>query len=108
MAAELNKRQHPAPLSTLSAALALAGLAAPPDVTPILEERERVAQELRAAGFAPLPSHANFLYVAVDDPQAEYERLLQQGFAVRPVRGGIRITIRTQQDDDRLLHALQS
>ena len=107
VAAELNKRQHPAPLSTLSAALALAGLAAPPDVTPILEERERVAQELRAAGFAPLPSHANFLYVAVDDPQAEYERLLQQGFAVRPVRGGIRITIRTQQDDDRLLHALQ-
>ena len=108
VAAELNKRQHPAPLSTLSAALALAGLASPPDVSPILEERERVAKELRARGFEPLPSHANFLYVPVDDPKAEYDRLLQHGLAVRPVRGGIRITIRAQQDDDRLLQRLQS
>src|SRR5947207_2876276 len=102
VAAELNKRQHPAPLSTLSAALALAGLAAPPNVSPILEERERTAERLRELGFEPRESHANFLYVPVDDPQAEYDRLLQQGLAVRPVRGGIRITIRTQQDDDRL------
>ena len=108
VAAELNKRQHPAPLSTLSAALALAGLAAPPDVTPILEERERMRERLQELGFAPLPSHANFLYVPVDDPQAEYDRLLQTGFAVRPVRGGIRITIRTEEEDDRLLNALQS
>jgi histidinol-phosphate aminotransferase len=108
VATELNKRQHPAPLSTLSAALALAGLAAPPDVTPILEERERLAARLRELGFEPLPSHANFLYVPVDDPKAEYDRLLESGLAVRPVRGGIRITIRTQQDDDRLLQQLQS
>jgi histidinol-phosphate aminotransferase len=108
VAAELNQRQHPAPLSTLSAALALAGLAAPPDVTPILEERERMRERLLELGFAPLPSAANFLYVPVDDPQAEYDRLLQHGLAVRPVRGGIRITIRTQVDDDRLLQALQS
>ena len=106
--AELNKRQHPAPLSTLSAALALAGLAAPPDVSPILEERERLAERLRGLGFEPLPSHANFVYVPVDDPQARYDALLRQGFAVRPVRGGIRLTIRTQEDDDRLLQALQS
>jgi len=108
VAAELNKRQHPAPLSTLSAALALAGLAAPPDVTPILEERERMSERLRELGFEPRESHANFLYVPVDEPQAEYDRLLQHGFAVRPVRGGIRITIRTQQDDERLLQHLQS
>jgi histidinol-phosphate aminotransferase len=108
VAAELNKRQHPAPLSTLSAALALAGLAAPPDVSPLLEERERVAHRLRALGFEPRPSHANFLYVPVDDPQAWYDRLLAGGLAVRPVRGGIRITIRTNEEDDRLLHALGS
>jgi histidinol-phosphate aminotransferase len=108
VAAELNKRQHPAPLSTLSAALALAGLAAPPDVTPILEERQRVTERLRGLGFDPWPSHANFVYVPVDDPQAWYDRLLRLGLAVRPVRGGIRITIRTQPDDDRLLEALQS
>ena len=108
VAAELNKRQHPAPLSTLSAALALAWLAAPPDVTPILEERERVAARLRELGFEPLPSHANFLYLPVDDPKSEYDGLLESGLAVRPVRGGIRITIRTQEDDDRLLRQLQS
>jgi histidinol-phosphate aminotransferase len=108
VAAELNKRQHPAPLSTLSAALALAGLAAPPDVTPILEERERLRDRLQELGFEPLPSHANFLYVPVDDPAAEYDRLLAKGLAVRPVRGGIRITIRTPRDDERLLDALQS
>ena len=106
IAAELNKRQHPAPLSTLSAALALAGLAAPPDVTPILEERERMRELLEELGFEPLPSAANFLYVPVDDPQAEYDRLLALGLAVRPVRGGIRITIRTRDDDERLLSAL--
>ncbi len=106
VAAELNKRQHPAPLSTLSAALALAGLAAPPDVTPILEERGRMAERLRELGFEPLLSHANFLYVPVDDPRQRYDELLQRGLAVRPVRGGIRITIRTPVDDDRLLQAL--
>jgi len=108
VAAELNKRQHPAPLSTLSAALALAGLAAPPDVTPIVDERERVAERLRGLGFAPGESHANFLYVPVDDPRGWYDRLLEDGLAVRPVRGGIRITIRTNEEDEQLLDVLGS
>jgi histidinol-phosphate/aromatic aminotransferase/cobyric acid decarboxylase-like protein len=58
--------------------------------------------------FDPLPSEANFLYVPVDDPRGDYDRLLAQGMAVRPVRGGIRLTIRTEKDDERLLHALGS
>ena len=107
VAAELNKRQHPAPLSTLSAALAIAALQSPPDVTPLLAERERVAERLREIGYEPLPSHANFLYVPVDDPQEFAGSLLQRGLAVRPVRGGIRITIRNEQDDDRLLSVLR-
>jgi histidinol-phosphate aminotransferase len=106
VAEELNQRQHPAPLSTLSAALALAALEDPPDVSPLLEERERLAERLRELGFQPRPSRANFLYVGVDEPHSEYERLLRQGLAVRPVRGGIRITIRTREDDERLLAAL--
>jgi histidinol-phosphate aminotransferase len=61
---------------------------------------------LRELGFAPLPSHGNFLYIPVDEPQQVYDRLLQKGLAVRPVRGGIRITIRNEQDDERLLDAL--
>jgi histidinol-phosphate aminotransferase len=108
VAAELNRRQHPAPLSTLSAALALAGLASPPDVRPIIEERERVAGRLRDLGFEPLPSQANFLLVPVADPEGLAAALLQRGFAVRPVRDGIRVTIRDQTDDDRLIGALES
>lgn len=106
IAAELNQRQHPAPLSTLSAALAVAALRSPPDPMPVLEERERLAERLRELGHKPLPSRANFLYVPVEDPQAEYDRLLHQGFAVRPVRGGIRITVRNKEDDERLLEVL--
>jgi histidinol-phosphate/aromatic aminotransferase/cobyric acid decarboxylase-like protein len=106
VAAALNHRQHPAPLSTLSAALALAALAAPPDVRPILDERARMEARLREVGFDPLPSHANFLYVPVDDPQDWSERLLARGLAVRPVRAGIRLTIRNEPDDERLLEAL--
>jgi histidinol-phosphate aminotransferase len=106
VAAELNRRQHPAPISTLSAALAIAALESPPDVAPIIEERERVAERLRELGYDPLPSAANFLYVPVDEPQEVAERLLRQGLAVRPVRGGIRITIRNEADDERLLQSL--
>jgi len=106
VAAELNQRQHPAPISTLSAALAIAGLESPPDVRQILEERERVRERLRGLGFEPLASDANFLYVPVDEPQELADRLLQKGLAVRPVRRGIRITIRDEADDDRLLEAL--
>jgi histidinol-phosphate aminotransferase len=108
VAADLNQRQHPGPISTLSAALAIAALDVPPDVTPILEERERVAERLRELGFEPRPSHANFLYVPRDDAKGLAVRLLHDGLAVRPVRGGIRITIATGQDNERLLQALQS
>src|SRR6266511_3370018 len=106
VAAELNRCQHPAPISTLSAALALAALESPPDVRPILEERERFAERLRELGLAPLPSQANFLYVPVSDAEVVSDGLVEQGLLVRPVKGGIRITIRDQTDDDRLLDAL--
>jgi histidinol-phosphate aminotransferase len=102
----LNQRQHPAPLSTLSAALANAALQSPVDVRPILEERERLAGRLRGLGFEPLPSYANFLYVPVGEPQRLADQLLNQGLAVRPVRGGIRITIRNERDDERLIVVL--
>jgi histidinol-phosphate aminotransferase len=105
VAAELNRRQHPAPLSTLSAALALAGLQSPPDVRPILAERERLAARLRELGHEPLPSHGNFLYVPVTEPQGLADQLLNRGLAVRPVRGGVRITVRNEEDDERLLRA---
>ncbi len=105
-AAELNARQAPAPVSTLSAELALAALRHGPDVRETIEERERLAERLRALGLEPLPSHANFLYVPVADGRALGEELLLQGLAVRASADAVRITVRDAADDDRLVEAL--
>ena len=106
VAAELNERQAPAPISSPSAALALAGLADPPDVTPMLEERDRLAARLRELGLEPLRSYANFVYVPLDDAEAMSDALLRQGLAVRGSAEGIRITPRDRRGDDVLLAAL--
>ncbi len=108
IAAELRRRQSPAPVSTLSAALAVAALRSPPDVSEVVEERERLAGELRGLGFEPLPSRANFVFVPVDDPGEIFERLLRGGCVVRVTGGGIRITVRDRADDDLLLENLSS
>ena len=105
-AAELNHRQAPAPISTLSAALALAALADPPDVRPQVEERERLASCLRTLGLEPLPSQANFLLVPVAEPEALASALLRAGIVVRVLPDGIRISVRDVADDDLLVEAL--
>jgi len=107
LAAELRARQSPAPVSTLSVALALAALRNPPDVTPVLEERERLAAQLRALGFEPLPSRANFVFVPTEDAERIADDLLAAGCVVRVTGGGIRITVRDREDDDLLLAAFR-
>ncbi|MDX6487236.1 MAG: histidinol-phosphate aminotransferase [Gaiellaceae bacterium] len=107
VAAELNERQQPAPVSTISAALALAGLeAGAPDVSAVIAERERLARELRSIGLEPLPSFTNFLLVPHEGAQELYESLLARGLAVRPSPGAIRITVHRPDADDRLVAAL--
>ena len=106
-AAELNERQQPAPISTLSAALALAGLeAGPPDVSATIAERERLAAALRGLGLEPLPSFTNFLLVPDERAQERYESLLDRGLAVRPSPGALRITVHRPDANDRLLETL--
>lgn len=106
IASELRARQAPAPVSTLSVALALAALRNPPDVAPVVAERERLATELRSLGYAPLPSHANFVFVPAPEPEELGRRLLRHGLVVRMTGGGIRISVRDRDDDDLLLAAL--
>ena len=106
-ASALNDRQAPAPVSTMSAALALAGLeAGPPDVAPTIAERDRLAGELRGIGLSPAPSWTNFLFVPRPEGRELYERLLDRGLAVRPVDGGIRITVHRREANDRLVGEL--
>lgn len=106
VARELRKRQTPAPVSTLSASLALAALASGCDVDPEIEERERLAGELRALGLEPLESATNFLFLPLDDATDLHQRLLSVGIVVRPLVDGVRVTARDAADDDVLVQRL--
>ena len=106
VAAELDARQAPAPVPTLSEALALAALAAPPDAAPVIEERERLASALRAIGLEPLPSCTNFLYIPVEDGLTLADALLRQGLVVRSYPDAIRASVRDEVDDDTLVETL--
>jgi histidinol-phosphate/aromatic aminotransferase/cobyric acid decarboxylase-like protein/imidazoleglycerol phosphate dehydratase HisB len=106
LAAELNARQAPAPVSTLSAELAIAALASPPDAEPVLAERARLAAALEALGLEPLPSATNFLYVPVEDGPVVAEALLRHGLVVRSYPEAIRVTVLDQVDDDLLIETL--
>jgi histidinol-phosphate/aromatic aminotransferase/cobyric acid decarboxylase-like protein/imidazoleglycerol phosphate dehydratase HisB len=105
-AAELNARQAPAPISTLSADLAVAALAERPDPAPVIEERERLAACMRTLGLAPYDSEANFLYVPVDDAPSVNEALLRHGIVVRAYPKAIRVSVLDTPDDDLLVEAL--
>lgn len=105
-AAELNARQAPAAVSTISAALAVAALASPPDVSWEVEERERLAEALRSLGLAPLPSRANFVFVPMEGAEELGDALLRRGLAVRVFPDGLRISVRNREDDDLLLTAI--
>lgn len=79
-------------------------------VDALRQQRDRMVVELRAMGFAPYPSDANFVLVGgIDDPQAVFEALLEQGIIVRNVGlpGTLRITAGTQEETSALLDALR-
>jgi histidinol-phosphate/aromatic aminotransferase/cobyric acid decarboxylase-like protein/imidazoleglycerol phosphate dehydratase HisB len=105
-AAELNRRQSPLAVSTLSAALALAALRSPPDVAPLVAERERLAARVRSLGLEPWPSSANFIFVPMPEPDRIADRLLADGIVVRVFPNGVRISVRDVEDDDLLLGSL--
>jgi histidinol-phosphate aminotransferase len=106
-ASELNRRQSPQPISGISAALALAALAAgPPDVSEQVMERDRCAAALQEIGLEPLPSRANFLFLPVEDSDGLGTALFREGLVVRVFPDGIRFSVRDREDDDRLLDAV--
>ena len=107
VAAELDRRRAPAPVSTVAARIAAAALRDPVlDVESEVAERERMRDALLAAGFECPPSHANFVYVPVEDGPELADRLDAQGLVVRRYADAIRITPRLPAENDRLLAAL--
>jgi histidinol-phosphate aminotransferase len=106
------------PFNTSSLAQA-AALAALDDTEHVRRSREnnraglaQLESGLRALGLEPIPSVANFVMVTLGQPAAAVvEALLQRGVLVRPLGwmgfpNAIRITVGTQEENQRLLEAL--
>jgi histidinol-phosphate aminotransferase len=107
VAAQLDRRRAPAPMSTVAARIAAAALREPVlDVEAEVAERERMRAALLETGYTCPASHANFVYVPVEDGLALGERLEAQGLVVRRYADAIRITPRLPAENDLLLAAL--
>jgi histidinol-phosphate aminotransferase len=77
------------------------------------DARDELHDTLAAAGLAPIPSHANFVYADVPggDGDGLADRLLHAGFVVRALRafgapGAIRVTVGTDEEMRLLAAAL--
>jgi len=103
----IHSRQSPLSVSSLSAALALAAIRQPLDVSAQVAERERVAAALGDLGLNPRPSWTNFLFIPMENAQSYVDRLLPYGIVLRAYQAGLRISIRDDLDNDRLLDALR-
>ena len=107
----------PGSISTLSADVATAALDEPARmrrrVERLLRERTRLAEALLGLNLTVLPSEANFLLCHVG-PQARRvaDRLIGEGLVPRsfsedgPLAEHLRFTVRSPEEDDRLLDAL--
>jgi histidinol-phosphate/aromatic aminotransferase/cobyric acid decarboxylase-like protein/imidazoleglycerol phosphate dehydratase HisB len=104
----ISSRQAPLGVSSLSAALALAALSTPLDMSGVLNERDRLSKELSVLGLTPLPSFTNFLFIPMDDPEKLVDQLLPYGAVTRAYPGGLRVSVRDELDNNFLLDALRS
>jgi threonine-phosphate decarboxylase len=118
--ARLERYRPPGSVSTISATIGAAALRLPDiaagNVRRLIAERERFAAGLAAAGWAPLPSVTNFLLVRIGDhdaAEAAAERLLHQGLVPRtfgpanPLRGHLRLTVRSADENARLIAVIR-
>jgi histidinol-phosphate aminotransferase len=117
LAREIDKAVLPFNVDLAAEELALALLARPDAakarVARIIDERERVARALRAAGHAVAPSSGNFLFLAPrgGDAAAVRDALRRQGVLVRDMTaaaaGRLRVTIGSPSENNLFLGALQ-
>jgi len=100
-------------LSVLTQAAAVAALRHAPEmlaqVESIKTQRDRIVAELPALGYQPSPSASNFvLFGGVEDPNATFRALLEQGVLIRDVGipHHLRVTAGTPAETDAFLRAL--
>ena len=108
----IDKTLFPFAVNGVAQAAAIAAIGAIDEIRQrvgvILDERERVAGVLGAAGWRMPRSEANFVYLPLGDRTEEVNLALERrGVVVRPFPGeGIRVTIGSAAENDRFLTAL--
>jgi histidinol-phosphate aminotransferase len=109
----LNRVRPPFNANTLAQRAALAALG---DDEHVARSRavnaagmEQIGNGLRALGFDPVPSEANFLYFDVRrDGRQVFDALLREGIIVRHIEGTmLRVTIGQPEENRAFLHALK-
>jgi histidinol-phosphate aminotransferase len=118
--ARLERVRPPGSMSTLSAHLATVALGRPADaranVSRIEAARDTFVAGLMAAGWSVSPSVTNFVLAHVgshEEAEATADRLLRAGIVPRtfgpanPLRGHLRLTVRTPDENERLLEAIR-
>lgn len=76
-------------------------------VSTTIEERDRMARELRDAGWDVPYSQANFVWIACEQAQGVAAHLDSTGLTVRPFAGqGLRISVGPREANDRVLQEL--
>ena len=114
----ISRYRPPSSISTVSSTVVTEVLRDPTEMRANLErvarERPRLASALEGAGWRPGPSVVNFLLLDFGTPQrasAVAEALLRRGLVPRTFGAGhelahcLRVTVRTEADDDRLIEA---
>ncbi|MBI3592538.1 MAG: aminotransferase class I/II-fold pyridoxal phosphate-dependent enzyme, partial [Nitrospirae bacterium] len=112
---EVNKVRLPFNLNALSQAIALESFrdkTVQSHIKAIVSERERLFDELTGLeGVTPYPSEANFILFRVHDADKVFQRLVKEGVLVRnmnsAVRGALRVTIGTPEENDFFIKALR-
>jgi len=72
------------------------------------EGKKYLYKELGALGMQYIPTHANFIYMPVDDSMTIYNELLKKGVIIRPMGPkAIRVTIGLPEENFRFIDALR-
>ncbi|AFY69620.1 Histidinol-phosphate aminotransferase [Thalassoporum mexicanum PCC 7367] len=75
-------------------------------VPEIRQERDRLYRELSNLGLRVWPSAGNFLYARGQDNKAIAQALKQKGTLIRQTGGGLRITVGTRSQNQRLIERM--
>lgn len=109
----LNKVALPFAVNSIGQAAALASLQHIDQLkertNEVVQQRQRLQEELSARGYTVVPSQSNFIWLPLEQPgdiEGLLQKLEQANVLVRVFREGVRITVTDNTEMDRLLAAI--